>query len=146
MKLSTDSSTSAPAFPAISSAVVTLADVAYARFTRLNRQHHAVVSTGDYHLLPSMDALNAVESAFLAAPAESADVIVKKLELAEFYLDETDCGSPGDLEAVRLVIALVRKGELEDALRYARAIVGGYADDYGYAPIHAAIANMEALR
>ena len=144
MKLSLDSSTSAPAFHVPSSAVVTLADVAYARFTRLNRQYHAVVSTGDYHRLPSMDTLNAVESAFLAAPAESADVIVKKLELAEFYLDETDCGSPGDLEAVRLVIALVRKNEIDAAHRYACAIVGGDADDFCYAPIHAAMADMEA--
>ncbi len=112
---------------------VVAADIAHAQFMAICRQP------------PNMAVYETAETAFLFTPADTADGINRKLALAESYMDETDCCSPGDLESVRLVMALVRKGELESAMRYSRAILDGDAEEFCLTPIRAAIADMERM-
>ena len=149
MNLNPDSNTLAPVIPDF---FLSAADVAHANFA--NAAH-------------STEIYETAETVFLETPADTADAIIRKLALAESYIDDTDCGSPGDIDAVRLVMArviilitrflitpgdidavrlvmaLVSKCELDAALRYARAIVAGDGDDFCYAPIRAAIADLE---
>lgn len=116
-------------------AFVAPADLAYARFEQINNV------TGQ---IPSMAVYEAAELGFLNTPADTAVGIVRKLRLAEFYLDET-C-EYADRDVTRVVISLVLANELDNALRYARAIVASETiENYSANPIKAAIADMERM-
>ena len=127
----------------MSSPDVLAADVAWRQLATVNAVTHENLMSGHYAAIPSLRIQDAVNAAFLSSPADTADNIIRKLELAEFYLDET--GQDADRDVTCVVIALVRQGELDHALRYATAIIAGDADDFCYEPIWAAIADMNRL-
>ncbi len=84
------------------------------------------------------------ESNFLRTPANTADNIILKLEIAENYLDVFGCHA--DRDVTRIVISLVRKGEIDDALHYARAIVNNeFIEDCCANPIKSAISDLESI-
>lgn len=114
-------------------ASVSSSDLAYARFHAVNRLD-----------IPPMSLYDAAESGFLNTPADTADSIIRKLELAESYLDE--CGEYPDRDVTRVVIELVKQGELDHALRYAQAIVASdVIEDFCANPIHAAIDDLRRV-
>lgn len=84
------------------------------------------------------------ESNFLITKANTADNIIRKLEIAEFYLD-TSCYYE-DRDVIRIVISLVRKGEIDDALHYSRAVVDNeFIESYCANPIKSAISDLESI-
>ena len=113
------------------STMVTAADLAYAQFSRFFKIYDSV-------------GYERAESVFLNTRADSADHIICKLRLAEYYFDESYYHIERDI--TRAVIDLVNHGSIDDAIHYAQAIVNNdTVEDYCADPIRSAIADLQAL-
>ena len=113
------------------SATVTVSDATYARFTRF-------FNTTD------ITGYERAESAFLNTRSDSADHVIHKLQLAESYFDESGCDAERDI--TRVVIDLVRQGEIDNAIYYATAIANSdTVEDYCADPIRSAIADLQGI-
>ena len=108
---------------------ISSSDVAYSAY---------VEATTAYPFEMDQRQFDAIERAFLLTPAYTADGINRKLQILEGYFDETGEYEYRDL--IRIVIRLVCKGEIDDALRFASVID---IDEILMPPIRAAIADME---
>lgn len=114
------------------SATITVADTTYARLTRLFNT-------------PDITGYERAESEFLSTRADSADHVIHKLQLAEGYFDESCCYAERDI--TRVVIELIRQGEIDNAIYYATAIANNdIVEDYCADPIMSAIADLQIVR
>ena len=114
-----------------SSATITVADAAYAQFTRFFDSQ-------------DLKGYDRAESVFLNTRSDSADHIARKLQIAESYFDES--GDYPKRDITRAVIDMVNLGHIDDAIHYAQAIVNNDTiDDYCANTIRSAIADLEAV-
>ena len=112
-------------------ATITPADSAYAQFTRFFNSQ-------------DIKGFEQAESVFLNTRSDSADHVIRKLQLAESYFD--DSGDYSERDITRAVIDMVNLGHIDDAIHYAQAIVNNdTVDDYCANTIRSAIADLEAV-